>query len=112
MKPEDAINWLNELMPKWDYEANIYGAEPYCGLGHYVCTEPEGYVFKKAIEALEKQIPKKPHKVHDVEHKVHDVDENGHLYFTYVCVECGNVIDEYEDYFCPNCGQAIDWDDE
>ena len=57
-----------------------------------------------AISALEKQVPKKPH-------KIHDVDENGYPYYAYVCDECGNVIDEYEDDFCPNCGQAIDWSD-
>ena len=54
MKPEDAINWLNEIMPKWDYETNIYGAEPYYGPGCYVCTEPEGYLFKAVIESFEK----------------------------------------------------------
>lgn len=105
MKPEDAIHWLNELMPKWDYEANIYGAEPYYGLGHYICTEPEGYVFKKAIEALEKQVPKKPH-------KIHDMNVNGHPYYECVCNDCGYVLDEFKDDFCPNCGQAIDWEEE
>ena len=56
------------------------------------------------IDELEgKQVPKKPH-------KIHDMDENGYPYYAYVCDECGYVIDETKDEFCPNCGQAIDWD--
>ena len=97
MKPEDAIHWLNELMPKWDYEANIYGAEPYYGLGHYICTEPEGYVFKKAIEALEKQVLKRVKYISD-----------GYA-------NCPVCEEELAGYccpnFCPNCGQAIKWND-
>lgn len=49
-----AIEYLNEIMPEWDYEANIYCAEACYGLGKLICAEPEGYVFKTAIEALEK----------------------------------------------------------
>lgn len=58
-----------------------------------------------AIEALDKQVPKKPH-------KTCAVYVNGYPYYTYFCDECGDVIDEYEDDFCPNCGQAIDWEEE
>lgn len=106
MKPEDAIHWLNELMPKWDYEANIYGAEPYYGLGHYICTEPEGYVFKKAIEALEKQVPKK------IEY-ISDGDADGSPVWEDRCPVCEAELDgrNYLAY-CPNCGQDVDWEDE
>ena len=50
-----------------------------------------------AIEALEKQIPKKP------------VGE----WYLLACPICNGVVDEHEcnykfDY-CPNCGQKIDW---
>lgn len=52
-----------------------------------------------AIEALEKQIPKKP-----------TTGKYGHT----ECACCGWVVDSFcgdiEQYpFCPNCGQAIDW---
>ena len=52
-----------------------------------------------AIEALEKQIPKKPTR-----------GKYGHT----ECACCGWVVESFcgdlEQYpFCPNCGQAIDW---
>ena len=61
-------------------------------------------VLKRAICALEKQVPKKPH-------KIHDMNVNGHPYYESVCNDCGYVLDEFKDDFCPNCGQAIDWED-
>lgn len=48
-----AIDYLNKMMPEWDYEANVYCADAYHGLGELICDEPQGYVFKTAIEALE-----------------------------------------------------------
>ena len=48
-----------------------------------------------AIEALEKQIPKKPYWEHGVWH----------------CKSCGLYIFN-DEYFCPVCGQAIDWSDD
>ena len=55
-----------------------------------------------AIEALEKQIPKKP---------ISTKGKYGHT----ECVCCGWVVESFcgdlEQYpFCPNCGQAIDWE--
>ena len=54
-----------------------------------------------AIEALEKQIPKKPTR-----------GKYGHT----ECACCGWVVESFcgdlEQYpFCPNCGQAIDWEE-
>ena len=81
MKPEDAINWLNEIMPKWDYEANIYGAE-----------------LKEAIEALEKQVPKK-------------IEYTSYGYPN--CPVCEAELDGCNYYsYCPYCGQAINWEKE
>lgn len=56
--------------------------------------------YDMAIEATEKQIPKKP-----------TMGKYGHT----ECVCCGWVVESFcgdlEQYpFCPNCGQAIDWD--
>ena len=48
-----------------------------------------------AIEALEKQIPKKPYWEYGGCH----------------CKSCGlDVLSD--EYFCPLCGQAIDWEDD
>ena len=53
--------------------------------------------FETAIEALEKQLPKKPKKL-----------ENGDL-----ACSCGLIIQRKNRrtclYYCHNCGQAIDW---
>ncbi len=62
-----------------------------------------------AIEALEKQIPKKP------DYEGDGYDENGILiYDRAICPCCGNDDFEYDINnwgckFCPDCGQALDW---
>ena len=59
-----------------------------------------------AIEALEKQIPKKPIK--------YDIDYSGNPLFR--CPVCGDSwnSNEFGDgiEYCWTCGQAIDWSDE
>lgn len=62
---------------------------------------------KKAIVALEKQIPKNP-----------SFEGDGYfdgklVYDTWICPNCGEKYEvEFEEHdFCPNCGQAIDWSD-
>ncbi len=59
-----------------------------------------------AIEALEKQIPKKP------DYEGDGYDEHGNLiYDTAYCPNCRHMFEvDYDatDY-CPNCGQALDW---
>ena len=63
---------------------------------------------KKAIDALEKQIPKKP----DLEGDGYD--ENGNLiYDTGYCPNCRHIFEVYYDAtrHCPVCGQALDWSD-
>lgn len=59
-----------------------------------------------AIEALEKQKPKKP-----------DYEGDGYwdgvlVYDTWICPCCGKEYEvDYDDYkYCPECGQAIDWE--
>ena len=61
--------------------------------------------FQMAINALEKQIPKKP-----IEMKPTDKLMNGY----YSCPICGDWVgmDEYSNNYCANCGQVIDWSDE
>ena len=60
-----------------------------------------------AIQALAKQIPKKP---------TYEGDgySDGHLvYDTWICPLCEKRYEvDYDDYdYCPNCGQKIDWSD-
>lgn len=60
----------------------------------------------KAIEALEKQIPKKP-----VIKVYYDEDEETHKKYKwkfYVCSVCGENI-ALKSYTHCHCGQAIDW---
>ena len=62
------------------------------------CTDTQHDFVKEikiAIEALEKQIPKKPYWEYGVWH----------------CKSCGLYIFS-DEYFCPDCGQAIDWSDD
>lgn len=59
-----------------------------------------------AIEALEKQLPKKP------DFKGDGCDQEGNLiYDTWICPNCEEYYEvEYDDYdYCPNCGQRLDW---
>ena len=62
------------------------------------CTDTQHDFVKEikiAIEALEKQIPKKPYWEYGVWH----------------CKSCG--LDVFrDDFFCPICGQEIDWEDD
>lgn len=70
-----------------------------------MCSAEE---MKVAIEALEKQIPKKPDLLGD------GYDDSGNLvYDTWTCPCCETQYElYYDDYkFCPECGQAIDWSD-
>lgn len=51
-----------------------------------------------AMQALEKQIPKKPKYIEG------DYDMP-------LCPNCGMSVDENEELHCSTCGQALDWGD-
>lgn len=72
-------------------------------------TDDDYKANEMAIEALEKQIPKKP----DIEGDGYDPDGNL-VYDTWICPACGVSYEiDYDEYdYCPSCGQAIDWSDE
>lgn len=63
-----------------------------------------------AIQALERQIPKKPRKTDSYRGVLKRV-------YAYVCPTCGNVcLEKYMNerqntMFCWNCGQKLDWGD-
>ena len=63
------------------------------------CTDTQHDFVKEikiAIEALEKQTPKKPY---------------WETYDGWHCKSCGLSVFS-DDSFCPACGQAIDWEDD
>ncbi|MGN0617441.1 MAG: hypothetical protein ACI4J7_00300 [Ruminiclostridium sp.] len=63
---------------------------------------PQCNAMEKAIEALEKQIPKKP-----IKRYVDNLDCTNEFD---ACPSCGGFGCIDEDY-CPDCGQALDWSD-
>lgn len=70
--------------------------------GYYMLCE----ALDTAIEALEKQLPKKPNFEGD------EYAPNGtFVYDTWECPNCGECYEvDYDDYdYCPKCGQKIDW---
>lgn len=64
--------------------------------------------IRMAIEAIEKQIPKK------VKYKNKHGDGADLWYFdAYNCPACGRrLINKQNDPYCGRCGQALDWSDE
>lgn len=64
--------------------------------------------IRKAIEALEKQIPKKPKEEWS---KSPFSDDKGCLFQHLMCPNCGKMEVNKLDDFCPHCGQAINWSD-
>lgn len=79
MKPQEAIGIMKIAISEVEWE--------------YPMAYPAA--FETAIEALEKQIPKKPNYVYE--------DEP-------LCPYCGAVLDDCESP-CENCNQFIDWSD-
>lgn len=62
--------------------------------------------LRKAVEAIEKQIPTKPNFEGD------GYDDSGNIiYDTWICPNCGDRYEvDYEIHqYCPMCGQRIDW---
>ena len=61
-----------------------------------IVHHPECSIFAEAlglaIQALEKQIPKKP--------------------FAHQCTTCGSAVLPFDGSCCSNCGQKLDWSDE
>lgn len=63
-------------------------------------------LYNTAIEALEKQLPKKPNFEGDGY-----APDGTFVYDTWKCPNCGECYEvDYDDYdYCPKCGQKIDW---
>ena len=74
----------------------------------YKMGDKEISAIEMAMEALEKQIPKKPY-------LEGDGYADGYLvYDTWICPHCEKHYEvDYDDYdYCPNCGQKIDWSEQ
>ena len=52
-----------------------------------------------AINALEKQIPKKPKEIIVIDRK------------SFACPRCNEILHSYLQSYCADCGQALDWSD-
>ena len=91
MTYEEAIKVLRVILDPYDYP---FGEKS-------KCYQYDLEAINKAIEALEKQIPKKP-----IERFMlsYDIDAG-------VCPLCNVGVHE-EMNFCSYCGQAIDWSEQ
>ena len=74
-----------------------------CAIGEVEWNYPMDYsvAFETAIEALGKQIPKKP---------ISTEEQNIRYAMNYICPSCGKhfSLTGIADY-CYHCGQALDW---
>lgn len=71
-------------------------------LAHQVKADNQAEIQQVTIEALEKQVPKKPNK--------HKEDILGEYYSCPSCMN--NELDDIFDNYCPRCGQKLDWGEE
>ena len=68
--------------------------------GYYMLCE----ALDTAIEALEKQLPKK------VENRTEYKNLYGHLiFYKGFCPSCGRVVESYRNLSCHVCTQRLDW---
>ena len=70
---------------------------------HKAILEIKKKAFQMALQALEKQIPKKVQLRHIRKFDGFDDGE---------CTTCGNIVSrdcDGTDNFCPDCGQKLDW---
>ncbi len=87
MDVQEAIEHLKEITG-W---ANFWGG----------CYNDKLVAIDTAIEALEKQIPKKPM----------DAITSDNEFICMIC-SCCQVAVEFNDVYCKRCGQKLDWGEE
>lgn len=97
------IDFINEVCVKWQKEIDnkILGEIKQKAIENGIKTE---YLLneKAIINALEKQIPKKPN--------IHGYREGREINtISYTCPICNKHIGR--ENFCKHCGQALDWSD-
>lgn len=91
MTPEESKKYLEIIVGDWSME--------------FVIGPIRTEVLKKAIDALEKQVQKKPLPASDIDEEYLFGKES-------VCPNCRHMVVPYSGYYCPWCGQLIDWEDE
>lgn len=94
-KVMDAIDGLKDIMQSYK---NMISENEDCKL---LCIKLREKIehLNTAIEALEKQLPKKP------------IEHSAKFAAIYECQTCGNV-DVCGQKNCDNCGQRIDWSED
>lgn len=94
MTPEEAIKTIQVAVAEveWEYALDY------------------DIAFETAIEALEKQIPKKP-EAHTVDVEKLKIGNANWCKGTtaYRCPNCNDFLSRFYD-FCYKCGQALDWE--
>ena len=97
----------SEAIEELKYDCNELGKAIPCDTS-WGCSFENAY--EMAIQALEKQIPKKPTYEGDGY-----APDGTFVYDEWICPCCENRYELYydDDYdYCPNCGQKIDWSNE
>lgn len=97
---------VNEAIEELKYDCNELGKAIPCDTS-WGCSFENAYGM--AIQALEKQIPKKPTPI-DYEKYINVIDNARLLRGAYWCPNCKHVVKSGS--FCSNCGQKLDWSDE
>ena len=92
MTESEAIKELHEIRPRGG-----------------IIPQKRAEALDVAIQALEKQIPKKPTPI-DYEKYIDVIDNARLLRGAYWCPNCKRVVKSGS--FCNDCGQKLDWSDE
>ena len=95
----------SEAIEELKYDCNELGKAIPCDTS---CGCSFENAYEMAIQALEKQIPKKPTYEGDGY-----APDGTFIWDEWLCPSCGKRYEiDYDDYdYCPNCGQKIDWSD-
>lgn len=92
MTEQEAIENLNELLTMCDFKDEY---------GEFTDTEPYEKSVDMAIQALEKQIARKPIRKPNLDWTNEEV----------TCPGCSRNVSEYRNKYC-DCGQKLDWSEE
>lgn len=94
----------NEAIEELKYDCNELGKAIPCDTS-WGCSFENAYGM--AIQALEKQISKKPTPI-DYEKYIDVIDNARFLRGAYWCPNCKHVVKSGS--FCKDCGQKLDWE--
>lgn len=94
----------SEAIEELKYDCNELGKAIPCDTS-WGCSFENAYGM--AIEALEKQISKKPTPI-DYEKYIDVIDNARFLIGAYWCPNCKHVVKSGS--FCKDCGQKLDWE--